>query len=74
MPAQIALPARTPDMEGALFSGFTNEASTDIRVSVNGGTSIEVNSVEIILGGDTECETFIQALEHAIKIIKLQME
>jgi hypothetical protein len=29
--------------------------------------------VEIVLGGDTECETFIQALEHALSVLKAQV-
>jgi hypothetical protein len=29
--------------------------------------------VEIVIGGDTECETFIQALEHALSVLKAQV-
>lgn len=49
---------------------FTNEASTDMRIRVDGGAQMEIQSVELILGGDTECETLIQALEFAINALK----
>lgn len=57
---------------GRTVFGITNDASTDLRVGVNGTVPTEVDSVEIVLGGDTECETFIQALEHALEILKAQ--
>lgn len=58
---------------GRTVFGITNDASTDLRVGVNGEMPAEVNSVEIVLGGDTECETFIQALEHALSVLKAQV-
>ncbi len=54
-----------------LFSGITNHASSHLRVGVNEPPT-EVNAIEIVLGGDTECETFIQALEHALNVLKAQ--
>ena len=53
---------------------ISNDTSTDLRVSINGGIQAQVNSVTIILGGDTECETFIQALEHSLQVLKKQTE
>lgn len=58
---------------GRTVFGITNDASTDLRVGINGKPPTEVNSVEIMLGGDTECETFIQALEHALRVLKAQV-
>jgi hypothetical protein len=55
---------------GRTIFGITNNASSDLRVGVNGEPPTEVNAVEIVLGGDTECETFIQALEHALNVLK----
>jgi hypothetical protein len=57
---------------GRTVFGITNHASTDLRVGVNGETTIEVSAVEIVLGGDTECETFIQALEYALNVLRAQ--
>src|ERR1700682_4250405 len=57
---------------GRTIFGITNDASSDLRVGVNGESPAEVNAVEIVLGGDTECETFIQALEHALNVLKAQ--
>lgn len=58
---------------GRTILGITNDAATDLRVGLNGTSPVEVNSVEIVLGGDTECETFIQALEHALQVLKTQI-
>ena len=58
---------------GRTVFGITNDASTDLRVGVNGESPTEVNSVEIVLGGDTECETFIQSLEHALNVLRAQV-
>jgi hypothetical protein len=45
---------------------------TDLEVAVNGNPPKKVNSVEIILCGDSECETFIDALQFALKALKYQ--
>ena len=53
-------------------------ASTDLRVKVkerSRGTAselIEADSVEIVLGGDAELDTFIRALEFAVQTLKEQ--
>lgn len=44
-------------------------ASTDLRVD---GEDRMDDEVEIILGGDCELETFIEALEYAVKVLKFQ--
>lgn len=55
---------------GRTILRLTNEASTDMRIRVDGGAQTEIRSVELILGGDTECETLIQALEFALSALK----
>ena len=55
---------------GRTLLRFTNEASTDMRIRVDGGAQVEVQSIELIFGGDTECETLIQALEFALGALK----
>jgi len=58
---------------GRTVFGIKNNASTDLRVGVNGASPTDVDSVEIVLGGDTECETLIQALEHVLNVLKAQV-
>jgi hypothetical protein len=58
---------------GRVVFRLEDEASTDIRVRViepNGGNG----GVEIILGGDAEAETFIEALEWAAKVLRAQQK
>ena len=57
---------------GRTLFRLTNEGSTDISVRVEGGELQSVDSVEIVLRGDTECETFIQALEYAVSVLRAQ--
>ncbi|MFC2948553.1 hypothetical protein [Virgibacillus sediminis] len=57
---------------GRTYFKLKDEASSDLRVSVNGQYYEEVDSLEIILGGDTELETFIDSLEFAVKTLKEQ--
>ncbi len=60
-------------MMAALFLGITNDVSTDLFVSINRKSPTEASSVQIMLGGDTECETFIQGLEYALRVLKAQV-
>lgn len=57
---------------GRTIFRLTNGASTDMSVSTDEGPLQQVDSVEIVLGGDTECQTFIQALEHAVNVLRAQ--
>ncbi len=50
-----------------------NGGGTDISVGVNGEASEEVESVEILLGGDTECETLLRSLEFAVEVLRAQI-
>lgn len=58
---------------GRTVFGITNEGATDLRAGINGGEPVAVNSVEIVLGGDNECEVFIKGLEHALEVLKAQV-
>jgi hypothetical protein len=55
---------------GRTLIRFTNEASTDMRVRVDNGQQIDAQAVEIVFGGDAECETVIQALEFMLDALK----
>lgn len=56
---------------GRTLLRFTDRASTDMSVRVNGGARLQAESVEIVFGGDSECETFIDALEFALNKLKI---
>jgi len=58
---------------GCTVFRLVNQASTDLSVGVNGNAPQSVESVEIVLGGDTECETFLEALKFAVKILNAQI-
>lgn len=49
---------------GRTYFSITDEASTDMEVNVFN------NGFEVMLGGDTELETMIEALEFIIKTLK----
>lgn len=49
---------------GRTYFSITDEASTDMEVNVFD------NGFEVMLGGDTELETMIEALEFIVKIFK----
>lgn len=57
---------------GRTLFRLIDQASTDIRVKVD-GHDIPINdSLEIVLGGDCEHDTFVQALEFALNTYKQQ--
>jgi hypothetical protein len=43
-----------------------------MAVRVDEGPLQSVESVEIVFGGDSEYHTFIQALEHAVAVLRAQ--
>lgn len=55
---------------GRTFLRIHNDSCTNLRVRVNDGKLVDADSVELVLGGDTECETFIQVLEYAVATLK----
>jgi hypothetical protein len=58
---------------GRTLFRLKNEGSTDIRIRVDGKDLSGARSIEIILGGDAEAETFTEALEFAAKILREQL-
>jgi len=46
-----------------------NLASTDMSILVH-GDALEPDKIEIMFGGDSECETFIEALQFAQQTLK----
>jgi hypothetical protein len=46
-------------------------AGTDLRCSMDSTSASYTQRIEIVLGGDSECDTFIQALEFAARTLKL---
>ena len=55
---------------GRTLLRFTNEGSTDMRVRIDGGAQAEARSIELVFGGDAECQTLIQSLEFALDFLK----
>lgn len=53
---------------------LTNHGSTDLRVRVDDVETEQVKELEIVLGGDWECEAFIQSLDFAVQELKLQSD
>lgn len=49
-------------------------SSTDLMVSINGSGYFSAKEVGIAFGGDSELETFIQALEFTLGTYKSQMK
>jgi len=47
-----------------------SEGSTDMRIRIDGGAQVEAQSVELVFGGDAECQTLIQSLEFALDALK----
>lgn len=56
---------------GRTYFAIKDEASTDLRLRVNNGHWQEVESIEIALGGDTELETFTEALKFGLDQLSL---
>lgn len=60
---------------GRTYLRLQDNASTDMKVRVNDGDWIDLMSegpLEIALGGDAELDTFIMALEYAVRMLKGQ--
>ena len=58
---------------GETILRLINEAGTDMSVSVNGSPLHEIDSVQLRFGGDTECETLLEALEFAVTVLRAQL-
>lgn len=53
---------------------LTDIGSTDMRVSINGSGYFPLHEVGIAFGGDSELDTFVQALEFALDTLKSQIK
>jgi hypothetical protein len=53
---------------------FQQEGGADLRVSIDGGSLNPATTIEIVLGGDAECEEFIELLGQAAAKLKCQRE
>lgn len=50
-----------------------NDGATDLRARIDDGNEQDVNSVEVVLGGDAEAACFADALEFAARTIRGQL-
>ena len=59
---------------GRTYFQIKDLASTDLEATIyeDSGSSTGIGAVEIRLGGDAECDTFIEALEFAVATLKRQ--
>lgn len=57
---------------GRTILRLIDAGGTAMQVRLNGGKLVNTSSLEILLGGDSECDTFIEALEFAMKTLKAQ--
>ena len=55
---------------GRTLIRLRNVGSTDMSVRVNGGSLQAAESVEIVLGGDAEHGTIVDALEFVLSVLK----
>lgn len=49
---------------------LSNLAATDMSCRINDGPLVRADKIEIVLSGDTECETFTHALEFALAVLR----
>lgn len=71
----ISVGTNCPKGGDAGFGGRTVlrlKNSTSLLVRVDEGNQLEVNEIELIVKGDTECLTMIEALEFAVLTLKNQ--
>jgi hypothetical protein len=54
---------------GRTLFGITDQGSTDMRISVDGGPYQPIDSFTIILGGDSEKNTFVEALQFGVEVL-----
>ncbi len=59
---------------GRTLFRLTDLGSTSMQCRVNGGPLVDASEVEIVLGGDAEHATFIEALEFASGVLRAQSD
>lgn len=57
---------------GRTVISLHDNASTDLRCEVDGKMFEDVTNIKIIVGGDSELSTLIQALEFMVETLKAQ--
>jgi len=55
---------------GRTLLRLSNLAATDMACRIDNGPLVRTDKIEIVLRGDTECETLIQALEFALTVLR----
>ena len=60
---------------GRTYFKIENQAGTSMVIKVNGNeTDLSTDgNFEVILAGDTECETFLRALKFAVNVLENQL-
>lgn len=59
---------------GRTILAIKNEASSDMRIELDGIDYGNIESVKLIFGGDCECRTVIEALEFSLETLKMQLK
>jgi hypothetical protein len=59
---------------GRTAFGIKDLGSTDMRISINGGEMYGIDSFMLVFGGDSEFDTFVDALKFALKTFKKMKE
>jgi len=49
---------------------LSDGGGTAMKCRVNDGALLDADKIEIVLSGDSECETFTQALEFALAVLR----
>lgn len=49
---------------------LSDGGGTDMKCRVNNGALLDADKIEIVLSGDSECETFTHALEFALAVLR----
>jgi hypothetical protein len=47
-----------------------NRSGTEMKCRLNDGEAVETSSIEILLAGDSECDTFTEALAFALEVLQ----
>ena len=59
---------------GRTYFELENCGGTAWAIGVDNREFLEAQKISICLGGDTECETFLEALKFAVKILEKQIK
>ena len=59
---------------GRTIFTIKDEGSVDLKASINDDAYKSVDKISVILGGDSECKVFIEALSFALEHLKKQLD